>query len=53
MFDIIFFQKQVLEIHRSRHKTFESMKVNYQNIFYNYNLPLHRPQVAPATKTTG
>jgi hypothetical protein len=29
------------------------LKVNYQNIFYNYNLPLHRPQVAPATKTTG
>jgi len=29
------------------------LKVNYQNIFYNYNLPLHLPQVAPATKTTG
>ena len=25
------------------------LKVNYQNIFYNYNLPLHRPQVTPAT----
>ena len=71
MFDIFFFQKQVLRNPSESQNTgsykmfffffwplrtladIKHLKVNYQNIFYNYNLPLHLPQVTPATKTTG